>query len=619
LENDSETPMVVYEPHHFVYRYCEKHYGQAMFAWLHNKPKKGRVKFFRRRGKNEILLVKADDLRAYLDFIEDQFKFLLAPHSPIYWLHLYRRIKPALSSGHDSLTDEKTILLVRQIAELAIMKHADLGITDDLQSSKGISLEKIWGGYLLLAIKEIPLTVRGQWIKLFEESLASDASVPIKFRPADLRDLYGVEGWAYEYWSATARLRTIGKGANLYFIPQANLFQYDISDETSDLISRYDARTRSSRYLTTEIGLVVADTGSLSPKKLLALGYNVDKIDLTEFITDLGYRIGGAFNGPLTNFIPFTIDIAEFIGQHSYVDEEFAQKYGIDLASCIYTIWSIINLATIPNRVMMGSVELGETFLQLLKRGYVMYSTPSKALAVEARTRLEAGADLDQATLDKLDIGTIAKALDLIGLNKVTQNIISPWSGGPRPVIIPYGEATCIDVVGVAGILSRIFTGIRDDGQIRGTLFEETARKLVARVLNGAYEWGPRKIREGNGVKDEIDILLKDGDTVLVGECFTMWRPLIFEIGDRKTIENRTARIEEKIDQAMHTCKYLEANPVGKNYDYRDVTSFVPIVISPFIEWLPSTSARFWISKEVPRVMSLNEFVTFVESRKKSD
>jgi hypothetical protein len=88
LENDGELSTVVYEPHHLVYRFCEDHYGQAMLAWLHDKPKKGRTKFFRRRSGNEPLLMEADDLRAYLDFIEDQFKFLLAHHSPVYWLHL---------------------------------------------------------------------------------------------------------------------------------------------------------------------------------------------------------------------------------------------------------------------------------------------------------------------------------------------------------------------------------------------------------------------------------------------------------------------------------------------------------------------------------------------------
>ena len=130
------------------------------------------------------------------------------------------------------------------------------------------------------------------------------------------------------------------------------------------------------------------------------------------------------------------------------MDDEFNKKFGIDLTSYIYTIWSVINLAMVPNRVVVGSTQLGEAFLQLLKRGYVMYSLANDALALESRMRLEIGADLDQAALDKLDSKTIAKALDLISLKKTTQSVITSWSSGPRPVIIPYGEAALIDVVG---------------------------------------------------------------------------------------------------------------------------------------------------------------------------
>ena len=55
--NNSEARTVVYEAHHFVYRFCEQHYGQALSAWLHDKPKNGRITFFRKRGKKEPWLV----------------------------------------------------------------------------------------------------------------------------------------------------------------------------------------------------------------------------------------------------------------------------------------------------------------------------------------------------------------------------------------------------------------------------------------------------------------------------------------------------------------------------------------------------------------------------------
>ena len=90
-----------------------------------------------------------------------------------------------------------------------------------------------------------------------------------------------------------------------------------------------------------------------------------------------------------------------------------------------------------------------------------------------------------------------------------------------------------------------------------------------------------------------------------------MWRPLNFEIGDTATIENRQKQIDKKLDQAFETCEYLISHPTGTNYNYRNVRRFVPIVVSPFVEWLPGTTERYWISESIPRVMSIDEVLDY--------
>jgi hypothetical protein len=72
-------------------------------------------------------------------------------------------------------------------------------------------------------------------------------------------------------------------------------------------------------------------------------------------------------------------------------------------------------------------------------------------------------------------------------------------------------------------------------------------------------------------------------------------------------------QVDKKIYQAKETCDFLSKNPVGTNYDFRDVEQFVPVVVSPFVEWLPRPNERYWISKTVPRVMSIDELVTFLQ------
>jgi hypothetical protein len=41
-------------------------------------------------------------------------------------------------------------------------------------------------------------------------------------------------------------------------------------------------------------------------------------------------------------------------------------------------------------------------------------------------------------------------------------------------------------------------------------------------------------------------------------------------------------------------------------------------VVSPLIEWLPSISDRYWITDEIPRVMTLDELASFLASRSSS-
>jgi hypothetical protein len=71
-------------------------------------------------------------------------------------------------------------------------------------------------------------------------------------------------------------------------------------------------------------------------------------------------------------------------------------------------------------------------------------------------------------------------------------------------------------------------------------------------------------------------------------------------------------QIDKKLDQAQETCQYPSSHLTGSNYDFADVEEFVPIVVSPFVEWLPDTSVRYWISKEHPRVMSVDELEKYL-------
>jgi len=54
----------------------------------------------------------------------------------------------------------------------------------------------------------------------------------------------------------------------------------------------------------------------------------------------------------------------------------------------------------------------------------------------------------------------------------------------------------------------------------------------------------------------------------------------------------------------------LAARPVGKNYRLdENIKSICSIVVTPFVEFIPSTDTKYWIRDEVARVLTPAETV----------
>jgi hypothetical protein len=610
--DDDDDGITWFESHHFVYQYCENHYSERIAKGLLALPRQHRKKFFKKRAGGSLMKVSSDDLKAYLETISDLFKPILKNHSPLFWLYLYRRIKPSLHKDHDNLTDETTVLLVRQFAELAIAKYGDLGNTSDLSSAGEITYGECWGGVLRLALEEIPRDARNDWTFVAQESLKKETLIPERFRPADYGSIYAVEGLAYEYWLTTARMRSIGKGAALWFDPVADAFFYEPNKDLVEAMRRYDSRSGSARYFSTLIGMVTG--GRLhAPGEdvLIALTHNVGGIDMSPLWRESGFNAKSRDGASLANFVTSTLDIKQFLEGHSFLRENFAKKFAIDLEEFVRVVWALSSLAVFP-AVMAEGQTLGFLIFDLLRRGFFIYPGGAGFLQKALLERFSsAGMSLEKR--DKL-ARSLPKILAMVTLDQAKQNEMSLWSYGPRSLVFPYGESFfCIDLAGVLEFLRRIFTGVRDES-IRGIAFENVVREATREIAGDEFEWGPRKLKMDGSVRDEIDLLLRRGDRVYVGECFSYWQPLIYEIGDAKVIAKRVDRIEEKLDQAEATCRFFREHPKGENkqYDYSSVVEFIPIVISPFIEWLPSTSKRYWIDANTPRVMSLDEFTDFI-------
>lgn len=186
-----------------------------------------------------------ENLRIVQDKIEGELREVVAQKSAFFWLHIYRRIAPVLSSEIGNRTDEITRLETRAIAEQAIFKYGKLVESKDVVLSNSIKFELILGGLL---IKILNSMLGSEAVNLYKSYLSRKPQwVLSDFSENDIATIYYIEGLSYQYWYVSAKLRACGKGVNIRKTTNGDLFELR-TDEQDDLIISYDNRCKNNDF-----------------------------------------------------------------------------------------------------------------------------------------------------------------------------------------------------------------------------------------------------------------------------------------------------------------------------------------------------------------------------------
>jgi hypothetical protein len=195
--------------------------------------------------------------REYLDALEGEMALILRRHSVFFWLHLYRRTGIALSPGHEvGVDDGRTIELVRRTVELAIFKHGLLADAPrDVVGSDQISSDRILGGWMNRGLANVGFPKRSAQFREFVSALANPPQLVIgAFSADDFIDLHLIEGLAYQYWRASALLRSIGKGCEVILNEDGSWTEQD-TVEQAFLIDSIDSRTAETAWDSSSLGV----------------------------------------------------------------------------------------------------------------------------------------------------------------------------------------------------------------------------------------------------------------------------------------------------------------------------------------------------------------------------
>ena len=172
-----------------------------------------------------------------------------------------------------------------------------------------------------------------------------------EFSADDFIGLHLIEGLAYQYWRASALLRSIGKGCEVILNEDGSWTEQD-TVEQAFLIASIDSRTAATAWDSSSLGVwfdpkaaPISRSGLPTIDEVMVPVYNTSKRE-----TGPEYWQGMGLELPIkarTNYLPGVFNARHFLHSHSFLDAPFEAQYGYSLSQFICaTTWSAPTLTS---------------------------------------------------------------------------------------------------------------------------------------------------------------------------------------------------------------------------------------------------------------------------------
>jgi hypothetical protein len=552
-----------------------------------------RQSFWRLVPDGEYDLIQARQLlTSYLVSVEQELAEIIRPQSIAYWLHLYRRIGLGSAGPNDT---PATIGWVRQIFEAAIQKYAQFGMCNRVAFSNQVPPGRILRGLLM-----------GPEFTGAREYLAQKPQLVLTdFGTEEMHEVYQAEKLAYEIWRATAALRIIGKGATLLVGSQDPYFADNRSDELNRLVRNYDDRHRDPNVSATGTVFEALGRKPRTQGFIFMPVYNLAGVPAEEFKE--WFRLFGIelretpLGEPRTNFLWAPFNIRAYYEAHKPFSTAFECLHGLPLE------WVLAVVAGLYLRLFYLWLEDHLRIVHFWQRAYegphtldylVNEVTACLTLGIEA---LELG-----LSVNEIDIARVFSFLKLSEQGKAAINLIT---AGPHSLFLPVGTTHAfIDYCWGFRLLYHMFFGVElADQNFKGDALE----RLIHR---GQSVLPLKECKSLSGTVRQIDAAFKVGEALVIVECRAVGRSFGVDRGDPQALQYRRQKIEEALDAIDEKARWLAQNPVGTNYDIRPFARILPLAVTPFVEYIPSTNSWYWLSETLPRVLTPQELQEALEN-----
>jgi hypothetical protein len=549
-------------------------------------------------------------LRAYLDTIEARIAEIAARHSPAYWFHLYRRIAPMLSSKHVGKRDATTVVLVRQIAELAYLKHGNQATTADLGAIGRTTFDTFLGGHYKTAMVWA-LGSLANARQHYAGQKATSQSVMLDFDDEDLFSAFEVEGLAYEYWKASAAMRSLGKGVGFDWDEETHWLTDRGDGPHPVLFANFDHRITGATGLFTRFGTWTQFArGKADFSTAYLTTYNPNGT-IEQFPTWDAANRQIVYGQSRLNFHIGQMQLQTFLEDHTFMAKVFEKRHKVKLEAVLFCLQIASFFAFFPDRAIFEKDPdrqksmILNNLTNLGFRGYKNIGQTIDTIAQEAlwwakQMRHEIG----------LDVAQVRAGFEFLLLTETTAIFIGLWSGGKRPLLIPFHDGLMIDTTAIVPILVNLFVGVRETTGSKGDVFEAGARAVLRAagldiVFNGEIIFHDGSVRE-------IDAAVRIGNRLVLVECFSFEKPLDYELAKPGIFQSRIGRIGEKITQAQTLAEAITRNPMGTNFDFSWADSIEWRLATPSVEFAWKLSDDQFDAMGVPRVLQISELSSYL-------
>jgi hypothetical protein len=293
------------------------------------------------------------------------------------------------------------------------------------------------------------------------------------------------------------------------------------------------------------------------------------------------------------NFDWIPLDLKSFRASHLFLDKSFQARYGFSFEVPLIVVMALFY-------IMVRAWQTEPLYMyQSFQRAYTGPSTLDNVrLAIHERAN-ECAKLLDATRPSEEDLD---KAISFLTRSEEKRSLISVLTGGPIFLFIPSEDGRVLtDFAWLYSTLHYLFLGLPLNHR------DSKGRLLEALVTGGTSILPDGECKGFNGQSREVDAAFGCGRSLIIVECKANARSIAYDRGDFAALSFRRKKFEDALDQIDEKAVWLSNHPKGINYDISNYEAILPVVVTPFKEFMPSLNERYWIRPQLPRVLMPHE------------